>query len=173
MPMDGQSNTCHHHRTHERRYGGEPPRARGKERRTFQTIKVLQRQTIHSQETQTSVLHTSRPITFWLILRCIHKEIVVLRPTPPCFQQGPLRRVRSHPAVHRQIITTIPSMLAHSLYASIILFHASIIGLFLLIIKKNALFLKKLSHFLAYVKNLLYLCRSKWEKCFRSLYRTR
>ena len=37
-------------------------------------------------------------------------------------------------------------------------FHASIIGLFRLIIKKNALFLKKLSRFLAYVKKLLYLC---------------
>ena len=155
MPMDGRSNTCHHHRTHERRYGGEPPRAseqRGKERRAFQTAQTIQRQTIHSQETQTSVLHTSRPITFWLILQ---KSCTSRAPTRLC---RPTSKVRSHFAVHTQIITTIPSMLAHSLYASIILFYASIIGFFRLIIKKNALFLKKLSYFLAYVKNLLYLC---------------
>ena len=31
---------------------------------------------------------------------CICAKFVILRPTPPCFQQGPLRMLRSRPADH-------------------------------------------------------------------------
>ena len=33
---------------------------------------------------------------------CIYQKKVLLRPTPPCFPQGPLRMLRSRPAAHTQ-----------------------------------------------------------------------